>query len=69
MKKFFEKNGGDWPVIAQGNGHFALDYGVVKLPESYLVAPDGTVVDEVRRRGPADAGRRRSSRKLSGASK
>lgn len=42
--KFFEANGGDWPVIAEGNGNIALDYGVVRLPESYLVDPDGLVV-------------------------
>lgn len=43
-RKFFEANGGDWPVIAEGNGNIALDYGVVRLPESYLVDPDGMVV-------------------------
>ncbi len=43
-KKFFEANGGDWPVIAQGNGSIALDYGVIRLPESYIVDPDGIVV-------------------------
>ena len=45
-KKFFAANGGDWPVIAQGNGSIALDYGVIRLPESYLVDPDGIVVAE-----------------------
>jgi cytochrome c biogenesis protein CcmG/thiol:disulfide interchange protein DsbE len=44
VDEFFEDNGGDWPVIAEGNGRFALEYGVVKLPESYLIAPDGVVV-------------------------
>lgn len=44
VQAFFDENGGDWPVIAEGNGRFALEYGVVKLPESYLIAPDGTVV-------------------------
>lgn len=43
VRAFFDANGGDWPVIAQGNGAIALDYGVVKMPESYLVAPDGRV--------------------------
>ena len=46
VQAFFDENGGDWPVIAEGNGRFALQYGVVKLPESYLIAPDGTVVDK-----------------------
>lgn len=43
-RKFFQANGGDWPVIAQGNGSIALDYGVIRLPESYLVNPEGIVV-------------------------
>jgi cytochrome c biogenesis protein CcmG/thiol:disulfide interchange protein DsbE len=43
VKKFFQANGGDWPVIAQGNADIALDYGVIELPESYLVAPSGVV--------------------------
>lgn len=44
VKDSFADNGGDWPVIAEGDGRLALDYGVVKLPESYLVNPDGKVV-------------------------
>jgi len=44
VEQFFAENGGDWPIIAEGNGRFALEYGVVRLPESYLIAPDGTVV-------------------------
>jgi len=43
VKEFFNSNGGDWPVIAQGNADIALDYGVIQLPESYLVAPSGVV--------------------------
>jgi cytochrome c biogenesis protein CcmG/thiol:disulfide interchange protein DsbE len=43
VKQFFKSNGGDWPVIAQGNADIALDYGVIQLPESYLVAPTGVV--------------------------
>jgi cytochrome c biogenesis protein CcmG/thiol:disulfide interchange protein DsbE len=47
VEQFFEENGGDWPVVAQGNAQIALDYGVVKLPESYLIDPDGTVVAKI----------------------
>jgi cytochrome c biogenesis protein CcmG/thiol:disulfide interchange protein DsbE len=43
VKKFFQSNGGDWPVIAQGNADIALNYGVIQLPESYLIRPDGSV--------------------------
>jgi len=33
-----------WPVIPADTGPIALDYGVTKVPESYVVAPSGLVV-------------------------
>ncbi len=47
VEAFFEENGGDWPIVAEGNARVALDYGVAKLPESYLIDPDGVVVDKI----------------------
>ena len=47
VEEFFEQNGGDWPIVAEGNARVALDYGVAKLPESYLIDPDGVVVDKI----------------------
>jgi DsbE subfamily thiol:disulfide oxidoreductase len=44
IRSFFEENGGSWPVLAAGQGSTVLDYGVFKLPESYLVSPSGQVV-------------------------
>lgn len=44
VTEFFRANGGSWPVVAEGNARIALDYGVVKLPESYLIDPAGRVV-------------------------
>lgn len=44
IHKFFEENGGDWPVLAANQGRTSLDYGVVKLPESYLISPSGQVI-------------------------
>lgn len=41
---FFAANGGDWPVVPDETARIAQDYGVVKLPESYLISPDGVVV-------------------------
>jgi len=44
IAEFFRTNGGDWPTIAEGADRYVLEYGVVKLPESFLIDPDGTVV-------------------------
>ena len=46
IEEFFDANGGDWPVVADSAG-IPLDWGVVKLPESFLVAPDGIVVEKL----------------------
>lgn len=43
VERFFERNGGDWPVIVDGADGASLDWGVKKLPESFLVDPSGTV--------------------------
>jgi cytochrome c biogenesis protein CcmG/thiol:disulfide interchange protein DsbE len=45
--RFFEENGGEWPVVGDDDGRIALDWGVAGIPESYLVAPDGTVVSKI----------------------
>lgn len=47
VRDFFEKNGGEWPVLLTDTGRIAISYGVTAVPESYLVAPDGTVVRKV----------------------
>src|SRR5690606_12069380 len=43
-RAFFEELGGDWPVLIEGTGRIGIDFGVTGVPETYLVAPDGTVV-------------------------
>jgi cytochrome c biogenesis protein CcmG, thiol:disulfide interchange protein DsbE len=45
VRDFFAERGGDWPVVSDGLLP-AVDYGVVKVPESYLVAPNGIVVQK-----------------------
>lgn len=47
VAQFFAENGGDWPVVTSGAAGASLDYGVKKLPESFLVDPSGTVVAKV----------------------
>jgi len=41
VTEFFDKNGGDWPILQQPG--LAVDFQVAQLPETFLVAPDGTV--------------------------
>ncbi|MEM7141066.1 MAG: TlpA disulfide reductase family protein [Actinomycetota bacterium] len=45
--EFFEEAGGDWPVIAADTAAFAVEYGVVAVPESILIAPSGEVITKV----------------------
>lgn len=47
VEQFFADNGGDWPVLAEDTGGVVLDFGVVKLPESFLVSPDGEIVEKL----------------------
>jgi cytochrome c biogenesis protein CcmG/thiol:disulfide interchange protein DsbE len=47
VRDFFAENGGEFPVLAGDDGDIALDYGVGKVPESYLVGPDGTVLAKI----------------------
>lgn len=45
-REFFEELGGDWPVLVDGTGPIAISFGVTKVPETYLIAPDGTVAEK-----------------------
>lgn len=47
VRDFFDENGGDWPVVPDPDGRTALQYGVTGVPESYLIAPDGTVLTKI----------------------
>jgi cytochrome c biogenesis protein CcmG/thiol:disulfide interchange protein DsbE len=43
VREFYAKNGGDWPVVNGDQGRMALDYSVVRVPDTYLVDPVGIV--------------------------
>src|SRR5438105_194856 len=36
VRDFYAKNGGDWPVVNGDQGRMALDYSVVKVPDTYV---------------------------------
>ncbi|MEM9033614.1 MAG: redoxin family protein [Actinomycetota bacterium] len=44
IAEFFAEEGGDWPVVTDTDGRIAVDYGVLSVPESFLVSPNGFVV-------------------------
>jgi len=46
VREFFEKNGGDWAVLAEDTGRHAISYGVAAVPETYLVSPNGVVTSK-----------------------
>jgi cytochrome c biogenesis protein CcmG/thiol:disulfide interchange protein DsbE len=47
VREFFAENGGEWPVVLDPEGRTSLEYGVARVPESYLLAPDGTVLVKI----------------------
>jgi len=46
-RSFFEKNGGDWPVLLEDTGRIAISYGVAAVPESYIISPSGLVARKI----------------------
>jgi cytochrome c biogenesis protein CcmG/thiol:disulfide interchange protein DsbE len=43
-REFFANHGGDWPVIDDPENSIAVAYGVAQVPETFVIAPNGTVV-------------------------
>jgi len=49
VKDYFAREGGDWPVVTGDSGRMALDYSVVRVPDTYIVDPIGIVRDRLQR--------------------
>lgn len=45
VKDFFAKRGGGWPVLQDDRA--VVDYGVAKVPESFLIDPNGYVLGKL----------------------
>jgi len=43
VKQFFAENGGEWPVVDDVDGAISVDFGVISVPETFLIAPNGRV--------------------------
>jgi cytochrome c biogenesis protein CcmG, thiol:disulfide interchange protein DsbE len=48
VAEFFAENGGDWPVVRDPDGAIAVDFAVLTVPETFLITPDGFVVQLIR---------------------
>ncbi len=46
VEDFFERNGGDWSVMVEDVGQYAITYGVAAVPETFLVAPNGIITSK-----------------------
>jgi cytochrome c biogenesis protein CcmG/thiol:disulfide interchange protein DsbE len=40
---YAEELGGDWPLVSDPGSRTAIDYGVFGVPETFVIAPDGTI--------------------------
>jgi len=45
VRAFFRERGGDWPVVDSPSAK--VDFGVRGVPESFLLTPEGIVVDRI----------------------
>ena len=43
VRAFFDANGGDWPRVKDDDGAIAVAFGVAKVPETWVIDPNGFV--------------------------
>src|SRR3954465_15012233 len=43
VRDFYAKNGGDYPVVNGDQGRMALDYSVIRVPDTYIIDQLGIV--------------------------
>ena len=43
VQAFFDTNGGDWPVVRDDDGAISVAFGIAKVPESWVIDPNGFV--------------------------
>src|SRR4051812_47314330 len=55
VKKWFADNGGDWPIVRDPNGQMSVSLGVAQVPETWIVDPQGVIVQRIPSQITADA--------------
>ena len=43
VQAFFDDNGGDWPIVRDPDGGVSIDFGVVQVPETWIIDPNGVI--------------------------
>jgi cytochrome c biogenesis protein CcmG, thiol:disulfide interchange protein DsbE len=43
VRTFFVDNGGDWPIVKDPTGAISVNFGVAKVPETWVIDPNGVV--------------------------
>lgn len=44
VRQFFDRNGGTWPILTDPDANIQVKFGVYKVPETWIIDPDGVVV-------------------------
>ncbi|MFT3852544.1 MAG: TlpA disulfide reductase family protein [Ilumatobacteraceae bacterium] len=47
VRQWFADNGGNWPVLEDPGGTFGVSLGVAQVPETWIVDPQGIIVDRI----------------------
>lgn len=43
VQAFFDDNGGEWPIVRDPTGGISIDFGVVQVPETWIIDPNGVI--------------------------
>ena len=43
VSEYFDRYGGDWPVVYDDEYDFQIEFGVVQVPETWVIDPNGIV--------------------------
>lgn len=43
VEAYFAEHGGDWPVVYDDDYDFQIEFGVVQVPETWIIDPNGVV--------------------------
>ena len=47
VREFFAERGGEWPVLGEEYSGIVIDLGATGVPETYIVAPNGLIVERI----------------------